>query len=89
MRDAITEAMDLWRSYLEHQIARAIADGALPRLDDATQLGFELEALLSHANAQSTLHDSSEPYRRAERAIVERLRALGGDPHVLEFVRAP
>ncbi|WP_235940044.1 TetR family transcriptional regulator C-terminal domain-containing protein [Occultella kanbiaonis] len=89
VRDAITEAMDLWRSYLEHQISRAIADGALPRLDDATQLGFELEALLSHANAESTLHDRSEPYRRAERAIVERLEALGGDQRVLNRVRAP
>jgi AcrR family transcriptional regulator len=88
VRDAITEAMDLWRSYLEHQIARSMADGALPRLDDATQLGFELEALLSHANAESTLHGSSEPYRRAERAIVERLQALGADPHVLDGVRA-
>ncbi len=88
VRDAITAAMDLWRSYLQHQTERAIADGALPQLDDAGQLVFELEALLAHANAESTLHDSDTPYRRAERAIAERLRALGADARAADRVRA-
>ncbi|MBP2437038.1 TetR/AcrR family transcriptional regulator [Microbacterium amylolyticum] len=80
VRDAITEAMDLWRSYLEISIARAMEDGDLPRLDDATQLVFELEAMLSHANAASVLHGGDVPYHRAERAISERLIALGYAP---------
>lgn len=88
VRDAIVEAMDLWRSYLEIHIGRAIEDGTIPRLDDAAQLGFELEALLSHANAESILDGSSESYRRAERAIVERLQALGAAQHALDRVRA-
>ena len=88
VRDAIAAAMDLWRSYLQHQTERAIADGALPGLDDAEQLVFELEALLAHANAESTLRGSGDPYRRAERAIADRLRGLGADERSADRVRA-
>ena len=77
VRDAITEAMELWRSYLAVSISRAMDDGALPLLDDADQLVFELEALLSQANRASLLGGAAEPYHRAERAIEERLIALG------------
>ncbi len=88
VRDAITEASDRWRSYLEIQIDQSIADGTFPRLDDAHQLSFELEALLSHANAESILHGTTEPYRRAECAITDRLRYLGADQGALDRLRA-
>ncbi|QTV80145.1 TetR/AcrR family transcriptional regulator [Microbacterium sp. NIBRBAC000506063] len=88
VRDAIAEAMELWRSYLAIAATHAMAEGALPDLDDADQLVFELESLLSHANAQSVLRGGEEPYRRAEQAIRERLLALGADAAVLDELLA-
>ncbi|UGS25116.1 TetR/AcrR family transcriptional regulator [Microbacterium resistens] len=87
VRDAVSEAMELWRSYLEISISRAMADGDLPGLDDARQLVFELEALLAHANAESVLRGGDAPYRRAERALVERLHALGAADATLDAPR--
>lgn len=77
VHDAISDAMDLWRSYLQRSVAQAIEDGDLPGLDDPAQLVFELEALLSQANADSLRYDDDAPYDRATRAIDDRLRALG------------
>ncbi|REJ04997.1 TetR/AcrR family transcriptional regulator [Microbacterium bovistercoris] len=89
VHDAISDAMDLWRSYLEISIAQAMDDGDLPMLEDAAQLSFELEALLSQANRTSLMHGGDLPYRRAERAIVERLRDLGAVQASLEIELGP
>ncbi|MFE6995864.1 TetR/AcrR family transcriptional regulator [Microbacterium sp. NPDC057659] len=89
VHDAISEAMHLWRSYLDISVAQAMDDGDLPRLEDAAQLSFELEALLSQANRTSLMHGGDEPYRRAERAIVERLQALGAKDASLEIELGP
>ena len=59
-----------------------------PGLSDAAQLAFELQAFFDHANTASVLLDSEEPYRRASRAIADRLRSLGAeDVGDLELVR--
>ena len=66
-----------------------------PGLSDAAQLAFELQAFFDHANTASVLLDSEEPYRRASRAIADRLRALGAEESaiselaVLARVQAP
>ncbi|MFC4140072.1 MULTISPECIES: TetR/AcrR family transcriptional regulator [unclassified Microbacterium] len=89
VHDAISEAMHLWRSYLDISIAQAMDDGDLPQLQDAPQLSFELEALLSQANRTSLMHGGDQAYRRAERAIVERLRDLGAEDASLEIELGP
>lgn len=85
VHDAIAAAMDLWRSYLAISVAQAMADGDLPGLVDAAQLVFELEALLSQANAMSVLTGDDAPYDRAEHAITDRLRSLGAQDASLDL----
>lgn len=89
VRDAIVAARNQWHSTLVAQAQQAIDDGALPRLDEPEQLAFEIDALLAHANRESLLHadtasrgsgqpyDALTPYRRAQTAIVARMRHFG------------
>ena len=80
VRDSLRTALLQWDGYLTASIAYAMEQGELPRLDDAAQLAFELQAVFDHANTTSLLLDSSEPYRRATTAISDRLLGLGADP---------
>lgn len=89
VRDAIVAVRDEWHRTLTTQAQQAIDDGALPRLHDAEQLAFEIDALLAHANRESLLRsdatagaphrpqDALTPYRRAQTAIVARMRHFG------------
>jgi hypothetical protein len=79
VRDALITSLSSWDGYLTVSIQYAIDQGELPGLSDAAQLAFELQAFFDHANTASVLLDSEEPYRRASRAISDRLRALGAD----------
>jgi AcrR family transcriptional regulator len=69
VRDAVAANLVRWREFLAEAITRAIATGDLARRTDATQLAFEISALLDAANDSSLLFDSPEPYARARSAI--------------------
>jgi AcrR family transcriptional regulator len=83
VRDAVIHALASWDGYLTASIQHAMDLGELPGLDDAAQLAFELQAIFDHSNTISVLLDSEEPYRRASRAIADRLRGLGADDSAL------
>lgn len=83
VHDAIADARRRWSGYVEASLRHAVAAGELAADTDPAQLGFELEALLDHANARSLLDDSAAPYDLARRAVVARLRAAGADPDAL------
>jgi AcrR family transcriptional regulator len=83
VRDAVIHALASWDGYLTASIQHAMDLGGLPRLDDAAQLAFELQAIFDHSNTISVLLDSQQPYRRASRAIADRLRVLGADETAL------
>jgi len=86
VRDAIVAADQEWEDYLTASLGHAMADGELPLLDDARQLTFEFVSLLESANTRSLLHESAEPYERAEVALRSRLIALGGDPELVATI---
>lgn len=69
IRDAVTANLQRWRDFIAEAITRAIASGELAKGTDATQLAFEISALLDAANASSLLFDSAEPYARARKAV--------------------
>jgi AcrR family transcriptional regulator len=69
IRDAVAADLRRWRAFLAEAIARAVATGDLAPDTDATQLAFEISALLDAANDSSLMFDSAEPYARARRAV--------------------
>ncbi|MGB3910654.1 MAG: TetR/AcrR family transcriptional regulator [Pseudolysinimonas sp.] len=69
IRDAVAANLKRWREFLAEAITRAIATGDLADGIDATQLAFEISALLDAANDSSLLFDSAEPYARARAAV--------------------
>ncbi len=69
IRDAVTANLLRWRTFLAEAITRAVATGELAEGTDATQLAFEISALLDAANDSSLLFDSAEPYARTRAAI--------------------
>lgn len=69
IRDAVAANLVRWREFLAEAIARAVATGDLASDTDATQLAFEISALLDAANDSSLLFDTPEPYTRARAAI--------------------
>lgn len=75
VRDAVTDALDTWESYLA--ISLGYAKPEVPGLGDPAQLAFEITALLDAANTRSLLRDTDEPYARAAAAVRDRLRGLG------------
>ncbi|MFD4958717.1 TetR/AcrR family transcriptional regulator [Microbacterium sp. NPDC058389] len=86
VRDAIVAADQEWEDYLTASLGHAMTARELPLLDDARQLTFEFVSLLESANTRSLLHESVEPYERAEIALRSRLLALGGDPALIETI---
>lgn len=72
VRDAVAVAMAEWHETVRRVIQRAMDAGELATTTDATQLAFEVTAILDGANAASRLTDSAAPYARA-RVALERL----------------
>lgn len=79
VRDAVTANLVRWREFLAEAITRAVATGDLAPDTDATQLAFEISALLDAANDSSLLFDSNEPYART-RTAVDALLATAARP---------
>ncbi|MBW9095551.1 TetR/AcrR family transcriptional regulator [Microbacterium jejuense] len=86
VRDAVVAASSEWEDYLAGSLQHAMDAGELPLLDDARQLTFEMVAFLEAANTRSLLHESAEPYERAEVALRSRLIGLGGDPALVATI---
>ncbi|EAR24617.1 putative transcriptional regulator [marine actinobacterium PHSC20C1] len=80
VRDALRHSIAQYEDYILAQITAAKLADQLPRLDDPEQLAFEIRAYYAEANYASLLHDSREPYRRAEHAIARRLLEAGAEP---------
>jgi AcrR family transcriptional regulator len=76
IRDAVAADLRRWREFLAEAITRAVATGDLAADTDATQLAFEISALLDAANDSSLMFDSAEPYARARRAVDALLAGL-------------
>ncbi|GAA5210936.1 TetR/AcrR family transcriptional regulator [Microbacterium kyungheense] len=89
VRDAVVAASSEWEDYLSGSIEHAMTAGELPLLDDPRQLTFEMVSFLEAANTRSLLHESVEPYQRAEAALRSRLIALGGDPELVATIGSP
>jgi AcrR family transcriptional regulator len=83
VRDAIAQTQRDFRTLFERLIGDAVTAGDLPADVDAPQLTFELKALGTSANSEFLLYDEPAAYRRARRAMLERLRALATDPALL------
>ena len=83
VRDAVAAALGDWDAYLTSAIQAAMDLGQLPGLADASQLAFELNALLSQSNTRSLLTDSADPYAMARAAVHARLECLGADVALL------
>jgi AcrR family transcriptional regulator len=69
VRDAVAANLLNWHTFLAEAITRAIAAGDLAESTDATQLAFEISAMLDAANDQSLLFGSAAPYARARSAV--------------------
>ncbi|MGW2703342.1 TetR/AcrR family transcriptional regulator [Streptomyces sp. NPDC001340] len=82
VHDAVVRAQRDWSALVERTIEEARAAGELRADTDATQLAFEIVALMETANALSVLHDEETAYRRARVGIARRLRdaAVGEIP---------
>lgn len=87
VRDALRHSIAQYEDYILAQIVTALAADELPRLDDAEQLAFEIRAFYAEANYASLLHDSREPYRRAEQAIIRRLLEVGAAPTLVAQIK--
>ena len=74
LHQRVADASRLWHAVLEHDAARAIADGDLPAGLDPADVAFELNALASWASTNVRLLDDPEVLVRARRLM---RRALG------------
>jgi len=83
VRERVTSAVADWFGLLEQQIRSAQKDGQLDTGEDATQLAFEVHALLLLANAQFVISGGDPaPLDRARRGIEQRLDLAGAAPGV-------
>ncbi len=69
VRDAVAARMTRWHEFLAEAVTRSVATGELAADTDATQVAFEISALLDAANDASLLFDTPAPYARARTAI--------------------
>ncbi|MPZ82005.1 MAG: TetR family transcriptional regulator [Actinophytocola sp.] len=83
VRDAVAAALSAWGALLERTAEDARQLGHLESTCDSRQLAFELDAMVSAANARSVLHDDDTAYDLAETAVRTRLRTLATDPTTL------
>ena len=73
LRDAVAQLMRDWHEFVRGTIERAVARGELPETTDASQLEFEITALLDSANDRSLLFDTTEPYDLARATLAKLL----------------
>jgi AcrR family transcriptional regulator len=83
VRDAIASMMKRWVDGLAQEIRGAIKSGEVEPTADPAQLAFELDALISAANASYQLLDDPVVFRRARAGVLARLRMVATDPTVL------
>ena len=83
VRDAIASMMRRWVEGLAQEIRAAIKLGEIEATADPAQLAFELDALISAANAAHQLMDDPAVFRRARTGVLARLRMVATDPTVL------
>ncbi len=74
VRDRVVEALNLWRSVIEHDVRTAVAAGELPADSDPAQVAFEWNALAVGLNQAIQLFGDPEAPARARRAM---RRSLG------------
>ena len=80
-RERVTGAVTDWLDLLEQQIRDAQKEGQLDAAEDATQLAFEVQALLLLANSQFVISGGdASPLDRARRGIERRLELAGAAP---------
>lgn len=77
VRDRLVGFLEGWIGQLETAVRDAQAEGAIDPAEDASQLGFEVEAALLLANLQYVVARTPEPLERARRAIDRRLAVAG------------
>ncbi len=83
VRERVTSAVADWFGLLEQQIRSAQKEGQLDAGEDATQLAFEVHALLLLANEQFVISGGdASPLDRARRGIERRLQLAGAAPRV-------
>jgi AcrR family transcriptional regulator len=81
VRERVTGAVADWYGLLEQQIRSAQKEGQLDTGEDATQLAFEVHALLLLANAQFLISGGdAASLDRARRGIERRLELAGAAP---------
>jgi AcrR family transcriptional regulator len=73
VRDRLVALNENWRARLESAVRDAQREGAIDPAEDATQLAFELEAVLLLANVHYVVDRAPGPVERARRAIDDRL----------------
>jgi AcrR family transcriptional regulator len=76
VRDAVTAQFEDWSKLLAGRIEAAQAAGHLDPTVEPEQLAFELDALAAAANVRYQFARDERAFDRAERAIVDRLRAV-------------
>jgi AcrR family transcriptional regulator len=75
VRDGAVQVLHEFSRHLEAAVRQAQAEGAIDPAEDPDQLGFELDAYLSLANAQFALSQESAPIDRARGAVEDRIKA--------------
>jgi AcrR family transcriptional regulator len=75
VRDGAVQVLHEFSRHLEAAVRQAQAEGAIDPAEDPEQLGFELDAYLSLANAQFALSQESAPIDRARGAVEDRIKA--------------
>ena len=78
VRDCALAVVGAWLDQLETAVTEAQAEHSLDPGEDPTQIAFELNAYLLHANAQYIATGDPAALDRARRAIDRLLESIGG-----------
>ncbi|NUS71825.1 MAG: TetR/AcrR family transcriptional regulator [Corynebacteriales bacterium] len=81
--DAIASANEKWMDLLVAIARRAIKTRELRAETNPEQLGFEIQALGEAVIVHTHLLHRDRSYQYARRAVLDRLRHLSTDPHIL------
>jgi AcrR family transcriptional regulator len=80
IRTRAVEVMDTWIEHLAAAARDAQAEGAIDGSEDASQIAFEVEAMLFFANLQFVIAQDAAPLDRARAAFERRLAAAAPRP---------
>lgn len=80
IRDRVARLFASWIDVLSEALQEAVAEGHMAPETDARQLAFEINALMTAANAYHQLLGGQEPFERSWRAIRRRLQAARSAP---------